>query len=499
VTLRLRDITKHYGPPSGGVRANDGVDLDVAPGELHGLLGENGAGKSTLMKILSGFVRADAGTVELDGRQLNVSSPREAIAAGIGMLHQDPLLFGPFTVLDNFLLGVSNGRSPGGVWLDRRRGAAHLAEAASRYGFTFNPDAPARSLSVGERQQLEITRLLWLGARLLIFDEPTTGISAAQRDQLFAVLRRLAAEGLMVIFVSHKLEEIEELCDRVTIMRHGRVVGREEMPVPAERLVEQMFGAVVTPGDRPAAVIGPTVLHLDGSGFSDRADVRVESLAVGEREVLGLAGLEGSGQRTLLRACAGLVKMTSGTVAVDGIDLTGRGYEAFRKARVHFLPAGRLEEGLVPGLTVAEHFELVSGRRSFFVDWNAAQSDAVELVATHSIKGTATSPAESLSGGNQQRLLLAMMPADVRLLLMEHPTRGLDIESAAWVWSRLLERRDQGTSIVFASADLDELLRYSDRIAVFFAGRIIRIVDAARTTPDKIGSLIGGRLIGAAT
>jgi ABC-type uncharacterized transport system ATPase subunit len=484
MTLRLRGITKHYG----ALRANDAVDLDVAAGELHGLLGENGAGKSTLMKVLSGFIRADDGEVELDGKALTLSSPRDAIAAGIGMLHQDPLVFGPFTVLDNFLLA-----SPGALGLDRRRGREQLATAAERYGFTFDPDAAARALSVGERQQLEIARLLWLGARVLILDEPTTGISASQRDKLFDILRRLAADGLIVIFVSHKLEEIEQLCDRVTIMRAGHVVGREQMPVPPERLVEMMFGKRIVIADRPPSVLGSTLLHLDGVAFADRVEVRDVTIDVAAGEVLGLAGLEGSGQRTLLRGCAGLVDAIDGTLTIDGRDLSRARYDTFRSAGVHLLPAGRLEEGLVPGLTIAEHFELVSGNHSFFVDRRGAERTARRRIDTDAIKGTTASPAESLSGGNQQRLLLAMMPEHVRLLLLEHPTRGLDIESAAWVWTQLLHRLGDGTAIVFASADLDELLRYSDRVAVFFAGRILEVVDVRTTDAEQLGHLIGGR------
>ena len=328
---------------------------------------------------------------------------------------------------------------------------------------------------------------------MLIFDEPTTGISASQRDKLFDILRRLAADGLMVIFVSHKLEEIEELCDRVTIMRAGSVVGREDMPVPAVRLVELMFGSVVTVADRPPMQLGRPLLNLRDIAFADHFDGDGLAIDLAEAEVLGLAGLEGSGQRTFLRGCAGMVATDRGTIVVDGVDLTKRRYDAYRAAGVHLLPAGRLEEGLVPGLTISEHFELVSANRSFFVDWGAAESTARQRIASDSIKGTVESTAESLSGGNQQRLLLAMLPARVRLLLMEHPTRGLDIESAAWVWSQLLERRSDGTGIIFASADLDELLRYSDRIAVFFAGRIIEIVDAAATDTDELGHLIGGR------
>jgi simple sugar transport system ATP-binding protein len=485
VSLVLRNIHKHFGP----VRANDGVTLDVGAGELHGILGENGAGKSTLMKVVSGFLEADTGEVELDGEMIDLRSPSDAIRSGIGMLHQDPLVFLPFTVLDNFLLGA-----PGAIRLDRKAGERALREAANRYGFTFDPGALAQTLTVGERQQLEIARLLWLGARVLILDEPTTGISASQRDRLFGILRRLASDGMIVLFVSHKLEEIEQLCHRVTVMQRGKVVGRVEAPFDTDRLVELMFGEVAVSQARPDVKFGEPVLRLDHVGAHERLiTLRDLSIDVAAGEVLGLAGLEGSGQRTFLEVCAGLTAPDSGTICIGDADLTGATYRDHLAAGVHYLPAGRLEEGLVAGLTIAEHFELTSGRTSFFVDWDAAEAGAEQAIERHFIKGTRDTPAESLSGGNQQRLLLAMMPDHVRLLLMEHPTRGLDLESADWVWTQLLARRESGTAIVFASADLDELLRYSDRIAVFFDGNVFRIVDGVGTTPDALGSLIGGR------
>ena len=223
MSLELRDIHKHFG----SVRANDGINLSVASGSLHGILGENGAGKSTLMKVLSGFYVADSGEISLDGEPVQLGSPDDAIRAGIGMLHQDPLVLLPMSVTDNFLLA-----SPGSLRLDRKGTRAAISELRDRFGFTYDLDAPARTLTVGERQQVEITRLLWLGAKVLILDEPTTGISADQRYLLFATLRELAAEGMIVIFVSHKLEEVEALCGEVTVMRRGQVVGTRAMPVP---------------------------------------------------------------------------------------------------------------------------------------------------------------------------------------------------------------------------------------------------------------------------
>ena len=484
MALELREIHKHFG----SVRANDGISMTVEAGKLHGLLGENGAGKSTLMKVLSGFHEADSGEVVLDGQTIDLRSPRDAMAAGIGMLHQDPLVFLPFSVLENFILGSDD--------TDRSAAKRELDELAGRFGFSFDPNAPTRTLTVGERQQLEIVRLLRLGAKVLILDEPTTGISATQRQKLFATLRTLAAEGLIVIFVSHKLEEVEELCTEVTVMRTGKIVGGTALPTPPERLVEMMFGKVVSFSDRDDVPIGDgSALQIDDLSVSDRfTSIEDLSLSVRPGEVIGLAGLEGSGQQAFLRTCAGLLTPSTGSLRVGEVDLTGVSYHDFLDAGVHFLPAGRLEEGLVEGLTITEHFVLASDSTDFVVDWSQAERFATEKVATHSIKGTTGSTAESLSGGNQQRLLLAMMPPDLRLLLMEHPTRGLDIESADWVWGQILRRRESGTAIVFASADLDELLRYSDRIIVFFGGRVFKVIDEFDdATGEQLGHLIGGR------
>ena len=485
MALEIRDIHKSFGP----VRANDGITFVVEEGSLHGILGENGAGKSTLMKILSGFYETDSGEVVLDGEALDLRSPADAIQAGIGMLHQDPLVFLPFTVLDNFVLG-----SPGPVRLDRSAARVELERVSDELGFRFDPERLARGLTVGERQQLEITRLMWLGAKVLIFDEPTTGISETQRAQLFSTLRNLAEDGLIVLFVSHKLEEIEDLCDSVTVIRQGKVVFEAAMPVPPDELVEKMFGKVFVEDDREPAPLGAPVLELSlatiEEGTSHIEDLNLSCLA---GEVIGLAGLEGSGQRTLLRACAGLLNPTAGNVSVDGNSLNKASYRDHLAAGVHYLPAGRLEEGLVEGVSIAEHLVLTSDDTGFFIDWDAADEAAQQEINDYSIKGRPSSPAEALSGGNQQRLLLAMIPDDVRLLLLEHPTRGLDVGSAAYVWQRLLERRSDGTAIVFASADLDELLRYSDRIVVFFDGDVFSVRDVADTDGEELGYLIGGK------
>lgn len=482
--VELREIHKSFGP----VHANDGVSLVADSGTVHGLLGENGAGKSTLMKVLSGSQVPDSGRIVLDGHPVRIGAPVEAIRLGIGMLHQDPLDFPRLSVLDNFLLGA-----PTGVMPDRRRVRAALDALARRFGFTLHPDAPCRDLSVGERQQLEILRLLWLGARVLILDEPTTAISDSQRIRLFTTLREMAAEGKVVFFVSHKLEEVEMLCDRVTVLRRGLVTGESAKPYDRSALVRMMFGQDLPRPSRERIPLGPPVLDLVDVAVADpRLTLEHVSLEVRSGEVIGLAGLEGSGQRPFLHACAGLARPLHGGVRVAGRDMTGCAYRDFLAAGVAYLPAGRLGEGLIPGLTLTEHVAIASGRGGMLVDWRAAAAATAGRIGAFNIRGRPDTLVEALSGGNQQRALLALLPERLAVLLMEHPTRGLDLEASEDIWHRLLERRRRDTAIVFASADLDELLERSDRIFVFFGGRIAGPLDARRTTVEQLGAQIGG-------
>lgn len=484
--IELIDIHKRFGP----VRANDGITLTIEGGMIQGLLGENGAGKSTLMKVLSGFIQADRGEIRLDGRPVRFTSPADALRHGVGMLHQDPLDFPPLRVLDNFLLG-----SGSGLWQRRRAARRNFIELCAQFGFDLDPEAYVFELTVGERQQLEILRLLWLGARVLILDEPTTGISAPQKAKLFATLRRLAAQGKTIIFVSHKLEEVEELCDRVVVLRHGRVAGEATPPYVTEKLVQMMFGQPLAMGARSRVDLGPPVLELDRVTLADhRLTVTGLSLTVHAGEVVGLAGLEGSGQHLLLQVCAGLLRPSAGRIRIGGVDLTHQPYRRFLEAGVAYMPADRLGEGLVAGLTIAEHLILACREKQpAVIDWKAAHRAAMERISELHIKGEPSTLVEALSGGNQQRMLLALLPPNLRLLVLEHPTRGLDVESTLYVWEKLLERRRQGTAIIFASADLDEILQYSDRILVFFGGRVTEALRAAETNVEELGYLIGGK------
>jgi general nucleoside transport system ATP-binding protein len=486
MNVDLRNIHKHFG----NVHANKGINLNITAGTIQGILGENGAGKSTLMKILSGFIQPDPGSeIILDGKPVIIHSPADAIKYGIGMLHQDPLDFPPMKLLDNFLLGL-----PGGLFPNRRDAAQDFNLLAKEYDFSFDPDSYVDSLTVGERQQLEIMRLLFLGARVFILDEPTTGISSGQKEKLFATLKKFPERAMTVIFVSHKLEDVENLCDRIAVLRGGELVGETQPPYVTSKLVEMMFGKEITLGARQPAETGDVVLSMKNVSLEDaRMRVKNVGLDVCAGEVIGLAGMEGSGQDMFIRACAGLMRPVGGRVQIKGQDLTGKSYHTFKHAGVNFLPAARLEEGLVPGLSLTDHFVLAEEPKGIFIDHAAGRRLAEERIQSFNIRGKPHSTVESLSGGNQQRAELALLQNPLSLVLLEHPTRGLDIESVIYIWGKLKERCRQGASIVFISSDLEEILQYSDRVLVFFNGKVSAPLDAGQTSVEELGQLIGGK------
>lgn len=491
--VELKQIHKRFGP----VHANNNISVTFQRGTIHGLLGENGAGKSTLMKVLSGFISADSGQILLNGQAVTFRSPANAIDNGVGMLHQDPLDFPPMRLLENFITGRDRR-----LWQNQPDARQAFLALCRQFDFDLDPDAFITDITVGERQQLEIIRLLWLGAEALILDEPTTGISAPQKVKLFATLKQLAAAGKTVIFVSHKLEDVEELCSEVTVLRQGMITGQMAAPFNTDKLVEMMFGQLLEMGKRPFVQLGTPLLQLDQVSIHDyRLEMNDVSLTVFAGEVIGVAGLEGSGQQLLMQACAGLAPTKQGRVLIDGLDLTHRPYPAYTAAGVAFMPADRMTEGLVPGLTITEHMVLAERQRKkrqkikqgSRIDWETAVSQTQKNIDEFNIKGRPDSTVESLSGGNQQRTLLALLPDKLRLLIMEHPTRGLDVESALYIWSKLLARRQEGTAILYASADLDEIFQYSDRIAICFGGQITAVVTTAETTVTELGYLIAGK------
>lgn len=484
--IELRDIRKYFGP----VKANDGISLVLEEGHIYGLLGENGAGKSTLMKILSGYQPPDSGEILINGQAASFDSPAQALDSGIGMLYQDPLDFPPFRIIENYLLG-----RPGGFLLDYKSAERELRDLAQRYSFDLDFNAHVDSLSLGERQQLELIRLLAGGAELLILDEPTTGISAEQKKRLFDSIRKLAhEEGKIVILVSHKLEEVQDLCVHAFVLRRGKLEGEAEVPCSNEVLVDMMFGQLPPRSERPPFELKDPALEINDLTIRTyRLTVENLNLSVRKGEVFGLAGLEGSGQELLMQACAGLEKPDHGQILIHGKDVTGWSYHSMQAEDVAYVPAGRLEAGLVAGLSITEHVVLAQPEHEFLVDWPTARKETNARIEHYQIIGAPHTTADALSGGNQQRLLFALLKSPLKLVLLEHPTRGLDVRSANWIWETLYRRREDGTAIVFMSADLDEIVERSDRIAVFSGGVMSRIVEAKDTSVEELGHLIGGQ------
>jgi ABC-type uncharacterized transport system ATPase subunit len=485
--ITLHDIHKHYGQ----VHANDGITMEIAPGTIHGVLGENGAGKSTLMKILAGYAAKTSGTIFLDGRPSDFAGPSQATELGMGMLYQDPLDFAPLTVLENFMMGLAHGIARSEAFYRQK-----LEDIALHFNFYLNPETTVRNLTVGERQQLELVRLLALGVDVLILDEPTTGISSVQRQTLFSALRKLAEEQKTILLVSHKFEDVEALCDRVTVLRQGKVAGEMDRPFETSTLLQWMFRSL--PQSPPCAptkeLFHGLALTLEGVAASGgRVGLRPCDITIRKGEIVGIAGLEGSGQEIFLRVAAGLKKPDQGRIQIEGKDMTREDHHAFRSEGVTFLPAARLEEGLMPGLTITEHFALGFGR-GIRVPRKEATELAQDGIRRFRIVGEPHTRAESLSGGNQQRLLLALLPSKPRVLVLEHPTRGLDLDSVSWVWEKLMAFAMGGASILFSSAELEEILQVADRILVFFNGVVVKDTRRCDTTLPEVAQAIAGKL-----
>jgi general nucleoside transport system ATP-binding protein len=484
--IELRGIHKYYGP----IKANCGVNLTILPGTVHGILGENGAGKTTLMKILAGYSRKTRGDIFIDNSPVDYHTPSQAADLGIGMLYQDPLDFPLLTVLENFMLGQISG-----IRNKKRIFKKIFGDLARSLNFSLRPDTLVKKLTIGERQQLEILRLLAQGVQVLILDEPTTGISGMQKKILFQALRKLAGEDKSVVLVSHKLEDVESVCDKITVMKQGIVSGEMERPFFTHMLLEMMFDTSPVLLSHTRKKPGERILDMTRvSAPGGRTGLRNCSLTVHQGEVVGLAGLEGSGQDVFLRVAAGLKQPSGGSISLRGENMNGKNHHAFKSRGVAYLPGSRLEQGLIPGLNIAQHVSLQDKERGFFIHTLNSVQGAKKCIADFRIKAEPESYVESLSGGNQQRLLLSFLPANPVLLLLDNPTRGLDMESVLWVWEYLHVYSAHQTCLIFSSSELDEILTNADRVLVFFDGAVIKDTPTDQTDAQELGRAIAGRI-----
>ena len=480
--------------------ANDEVHLDVLPGEIHALLGENGAGKSTLMKVLYGLYRPDAGQVLLSGEPGGIATPADAIDAGVAMIHQHFMLVPTLTVAENVALGLAEN----GVLLDTSAVAERIRELSARYGLHVDPSAYVWQLAVGERQRVEIVKALYRDCRLLILDEPTAVLTPIEVDELFVTLRTMAADGVGLIFISHKLDEVLALADRITVMRDGRVTG-ETVPERTSKaeLADMMVGRTVQLApDRPVADVGEVRLAVDDLrvvGDRGLESVTGCSLAVRAGEVVGIAGVSGNGQRELAEAIAGLRSPSAGTVSIDDADVTGLHPSRVRAAGLAYVPEERMRDGVVGEFTVAENLILVDHDREPYCRRGLLRLGAIaeacrDLVARFTVKTPSLeTTTANLSGGNIQKLILAReLSGGPRVLVAAQPTRGVDIGAAEYIHRRLIDERSAGTAVLVVSEDLDEVLALSDRVAVMFEGRIVAVMDVADATVERLGLLMAG-------
>jgi simple sugar transport system ATP-binding protein len=497
----MRGITKRYP----GVVANDGIDLQIRPGEIHALLGENGAGKSTLMNILYGLATPDEGEILLDGTPVRIAGPADAIARGISMVHQHFMLVPVLSVADNILLGEETMANP--IFLDRSEARRRIVELGKRFGFDVDPDAKVGNLSVGWQQRVEILKALYREARILVLDEPTAVLTPQETTEIFAVLRRLAAEGHSIIFISHKLYEVLEIADRITVIRRGRVVG-ERLPAQTDEddLAELMVGREVQlVVDRGESHPGEATMAVEDLHVADdrgHETVRGVSFEIRSGEIFGIAGVAGNGQDELVEALTGLRKPTSGHVRIDDREITGRDPNSIRDHGLGYVPGDRHRFGLVLSFPLTDNLVLTRYDKPPYARGLVRNDDAIEAWAADAIAEfdvrtpSATVSAGTLSGGNQQKVVVAReLSSELRVLVLDQPTRGLDVGSIEFIHRQAIKKRDAGTAILLVSAELDEVMELSDRIAVMYRGELVALMDGPTADREEVGLLMatGGR------
>jgi general nucleoside transport system ATP-binding protein len=494
--VELKGITKTFP----GVVANDDVNLAVLPGEIHAVVGENGAGKSTLMKILYGMLRPDGGTISVDGRDVHFRSPKDAIAAGIGMVHQHFMLATNFTVLENVVLGSEPAHAGA---LDFGEARSRIRDLSESHGVPLDPDRLTEDLAVGERQRVEIVKVLYRGARILILDEPTAVLVPQEVVELFRQLRELKAQGVTIIFISHKLDEVLEIADSITVVRDGHTVATvKPADVTARQLAELMVGSELpTPETRESTVTEDVVLSVRDLGvrIGERWALEGATFDIHRGEVVGIAGVEGNGQRELVEALMGLRKPDTGAITLAGADLTAVSTRQRREDGIGYIPEDRQGRGLLLASplwenTMLGHQTVAPFSRGLWVSKTGARRRTEEVIREYNVMTPGPdTPALALSGGNQQKLIVGReMTAGPKVLIAAQPTRGIDVGAQAAVWEQIREARAAGLALLLISADLEELIGLSDTLYVILRGRLVAELDPATVTPEDLGSHMTG-------
>ncbi|NMB00824.1 MAG: ABC transporter ATP-binding protein [Firmicutes bacterium] len=499
--LEMRAITKQF--PR--VLANDKVDFDLEYGEIHALVGENGSGKSTLMNILYGLYQSDGGEIYVRGNKVDITEPRVAIDLKIGMVFQHFMLIEPLTVAENIVLGSEIRKGP---FLDYKKAVREVEKLSQEYGLKIDPHAKVADLSVGLQQRVEILKALYRGAEILVLDEPTAVLTPQEVDDLIEVLRTLKSKGTSIVFITHKIREVLAVSDRVSVLRRGKKIGTKATSETNEQdLAEMMVGRVVLLRvNKGPAKPGPEVLKIEGLSVKDQfGHLKVDNvdLTVRSGEVLGIAGVEGNGQSELVEAIAGLQRVSGGKISLSGQDITGLSPLRIREAGFGFIPEDRHRRGLVLDYSVADNLILgLHGKQPFVKSGLIRREKAIQENAEHLIKEydvrppVANQAVKSLSGGNQQKVIVAReFTQNPELLICSQPTRGVDIGAIEFIHSQVIAQRDRGAAVLLVSAELDEVLSLSDRVAVMYNGRIVSVMPVEEVTEHKLGFLmLGGRL-----
>ena len=497
--LELRGMTKRFGP----VLANDNISLTVNPGEIVGLLGENGAGKSTLMNLLYGLYQADSGEILLDNQPVNFRGPGDAMAAGIGMVHQHFMLIPVFSVAENVILGNEPTTAIGGLKMAEAR--ARVTEISDRFGFNVDPDALIENVPVGVQQRVEIIKALARDAKVLVLDEPTAVLTPQETDELMDIMRQLAAEGTSIVFITHKLREVKAVCDRVVVMRQGAIVGEASPDASLAELATLMVGRdVVLTVDKKPARPGDVVLQVSELTVVDERNQKVldnVSLDVRAGEIVAIAGVQGNGQTELADTLLGLTTAESGTISLAGQDITTNSVRQVLDKGVGFIPEDRKKDGLVGSFTVEENFMLNGSyappwAKGIGIDFASREKRSAELIQSYDVRTpSAKTLVKKLSGGNQQKVVVAReMSRDLTLLVAAQPTRGVDVGSIQFIHEQIVAVRDSGVPVVIISTELDEVMALADRIAVMYRGRIVDIVPPD-TPREVLGQLMAGIVV----